>query len=252
MNQTNVPKVFISSTVEDLGPYRAAAENAAKTATFFPLMHEYWVAKGVKPPLEESLRRVGEADVLVVVVAHRYGWVPPGESKSITWLECLEAVRQKKEVLAFLVDGKHSWPEELREEYRLVEAAREGNVVAVAAEVQERVKLLAEFKEWLRCAWIRVEFTNQEDLRGKVSEALREWRERHPEFRRVAVARESRVADPMRYLEDLRKETAYIDIRGLQVGEARAHRFPIEDLFIPLTTTGEGRRGEGRGTVALE
>ena len=34
----------------------------------------------------------------------------------------------------------------------------------------------------------------------------------------------------------LREETVYIDIRGLVVGSGKAHRFPIEDLFIPLTT----------------
>lgn len=39
---------------------------------------------------------VRECDVLVVLVAHRYGWVPSDQpdkgTKSITWLEC-EAMR---------------------------------------------------------------------------------------------------------------------------------------------------------------
>jgi formylglycine-generating enzyme required for sulfatase activity len=46
-----------------------------------------------------------------------------------------------------------------------------------------------------------------------------------------------RIADPSAYLRDLLSKTSYIDIRGLQVGQGRAHRFPIEDLFISLTTT---------------
>ncbi len=45
------------------------------------------------------------------------------------------------------------------------------------------------------------------------------------------------VADPTAYLRDLLTKTEYIDIRGLQVGQERAHRFPIEELYISLTTT---------------
>ena len=53
---------------------------------------------------------------MVVIVAHRYGWVPDeqqgAEGKSITWLECDEAHRCAKELLIFLVDQKHPWPED--------------------------------------------------------------------------------------------------------------------------------------------
>jgi formylglycine-generating enzyme required for sulfatase activity len=43
--------------------------------------------------------------------------------------------------------------------------------------------------------------------------------------------------DPSVYLRDLLTKTSYINIRSLRVGHERAHRFPIEDLFISLTTT---------------
>ena len=38
-------------------------------------------------------------------------------------------------------------------------------------------------------------------------------------------------------------KTSFIDIRGLQVGTGKAHRFPIEELYISLTTTRRPRRG---------
>lgn len=44
-------------------------------------------------------------------------------------------------------------------------------------------------------------------------------------------------SDPTAYLSDLLTKTSFIDIRGLQVGKGQAHRFPIEDLYISLTTT---------------
>ena len=45
--------------------------------------------------------------------------------------------------------------------------------------------------------------------------------------------------DPTRYLEILKEETGWIDIRGLHVGSGKAHRFRIQDLYVPLTTPAE-------------
>ena len=44
--------------------------------------------------------------------------------------------------------------------------------------------------------------------------------------------------DPTRYLDQLEERCSRIDIRGLTVGSAKAHSFPIEDLYIPLKTHG--------------
>lgn len=51
-------------------------------------------------------------------------------------------------------------------------------------------------------------------------------------------------ADPTLYLRDLLDKTGSIDIRGLQAGTGRANRFPIEQLFISLTTTGPATRAD--------
>jgi hypothetical protein len=42
-----------------------------------------------------------------------------------------------------------------------------------------------------------------------------------------------------RYLEWLREETGWVDIRGLEVGSGKAHRFPITALYVQLTTQTE-------------
>ena len=73
--------------------------NAAQLTTWCTLM-EYFVARGDHPPLEACLGKVAEADLLVVLVAQRYGWVPPdqaaGQQRSITWLECEQAVSRRQ------------------------------------------------------------------------------------------------------------------------------------------------------------
>ena len=119
--------MFVSSTAEDLrgeegpgggvaGSFRAAARDAVLRAGCRPEMQEYWVAKD-NPPLQECLERVDGTEVLVVIVAHWYGWEPEDQSassaderKSITWLECERAVKNKREVLAFVVDEQADWP----------------------------------------------------------------------------------------------------------------------------------------------
>jgi hypothetical protein len=92
--------VFVSSTSEDLKKHREAARDAVLAAGMRPVMMEYFVASGDKPPLSVCLSKVSEADVLAVIVAHRYGWVPPDQPadqhRSITWLECERAVADGK------------------------------------------------------------------------------------------------------------------------------------------------------------
>lgn len=67
-----IPVVFISSTCEDLKRHRDTAREAAISAGFHPEMQEYWPAKA-NPPLSECLARVDRAEVLVAIVAHRFG-----------------------------------------------------------------------------------------------------------------------------------------------------------------------------------
>lgn len=68
--------VFISSTSEDLKPHRAAARDAVLGAELRPIQMETFAASGEHPPLKACLQKVSAADVIVLIVAHRYGWVP--------------------------------------------------------------------------------------------------------------------------------------------------------------------------------
>jgi hypothetical protein len=86
------PFVFISSTSDDLKEHREQAAKAALASGFSPRLMEYFPAAGHKPTLAECMEKVAEAEVMVVLVAHRYGWVSDGpenpDAKSVTWLEC--------------------------------------------------------------------------------------------------------------------------------------------------------------------
>jgi len=160
------PVVFISSTSDDLKEHREQAAKAALASGFSPHMMEYFPASGQAPSLPACLEKVAEAEVVVVLVAHRYGWVPdapenPGK-KSITWLECEHAWRvTKKEVLAFLVDPDYPWPAELREDYRLVKERKKPGIVE---EVDRNEEKLGQFKKELS-GYFRGTFTDAASVR---------------------------------------------------------------------------------------
>ena len=116
--RSSVPRVFISSTVADLEPYRAAAREAAIAVGMLPVMCEDFAASDHRPPLDEFLARVKETDVLIVLSAHRYGWIPDDQPKtkprkSITWLEFQQAVDKDCEVLVFLIGHDGEWATEI-------------------------------------------------------------------------------------------------------------------------------------------
>jgi hypothetical protein len=239
-DKPTIARVFVSSTVEDLRNHRSAVRDAIIRAEAFPEMQEYFTASSYNPPLDECLCRVRTTDVLIVIVAQRYGWVPEdqksGEYKSITWLEVEEAVRNSKEVLAFVLGDNAEWPKESSESYRLALAAERGEATAeLVVEVQRNVHNLNQFKKWLKHRSICGKFTNAESLKADVEAALRVWHARHREFASSPIVAPIESQDPRVYLEQLREQTAWIDIRGLQVSSGKAHRFSIEDLYIPLT-----------------
>jgi formylglycine-generating enzyme required for sulfatase activity len=249
------PSAFISSTKEDLELYRTAAKDAAIQAGFQPVMMDYFAAQSEQPPYPACMAKVDPCDVVVVIVAHRYGWVPPDQpgqkDRSITWLECDHALKKKHkaEVLVFVVDEKCNWPLELDESYRITTAIKEHKATPeLLADVQHNVGKLKEFKQWLNSLGFRGHFTAPDNLKSQVLAALYEWRDRHPQFR---LAPGSLQQDPAQYLRWLREQTAWIDIRGLQVGSGKANRFPIGDLYIPLKTTG-GEAGHLAGRTKHE
>jgi formylglycine-generating enzyme required for sulfatase activity len=192
------------------------------------------------------MEKVGTCDVLIVVVAHRYGWVPsdqPGSdrTKSITWLECLQArgAKPPHEVLAFLVDDGAPWPSQYRESYRLEEGVP-------AEEITRNLAKLREFKAWLSGLGFRSKFTDHKDLQTQVLAALEDWKTRHSAGRGKSRQLSRSTNSPLIYLKWLCGQTSWIDIRGLQVGSGKAHRFPINDLYMPLTTPRPDNRDHTR------
>lgn len=106
-------KIYISSTYQDLADHRSAVDRTLRRMGHDVIGMEQYVAEGNKP-LDRCLADVRLADLYVVIVGWRYGYVPldqptPG-ALSITELEYNEAVAAGKTILAFLLDPETPWP----------------------------------------------------------------------------------------------------------------------------------------------
>jgi hypothetical protein len=109
-------KIYISSTYQDLVEHRGVVDRTLRRMGHDVIGMEQYVAEGGKP-LDRCLADVRLADLYVVMVAWRYGYIPndqpptptPG-TLSITELEYNEAVKVQKPILAFLLDPDTPWP----------------------------------------------------------------------------------------------------------------------------------------------
>lgn len=106
-------KIYISSTYQDLVEHRAAVDRTLRRMGHDVIGMEQYVAEGSKP-VERCREDVRKADLYVIIVAWRYGYVPQSEvppiRRSITEIEHDEAVAAGKTVLAFLLDPETPWP----------------------------------------------------------------------------------------------------------------------------------------------
>lgn len=171
-------RVFLASTAVDLSAHRHAAADAILRLGDLPVRMETF---GALPntPVAACEQQVQGSDAVVVIVAHRYGWVPAAEQggrdgKSITWLEVEAALTAKRPVFAFIVDDQYPWTEP-KEQDRLQRP--EMLDPEKAEEVLRAIRDLQCFKRWLRNdAGLVVEsFTTPEDLAAKVTAALAKW-----------------------------------------------------------------------------
>ena len=107
-------KVFISSTFVDLEAYRRVAIDVVNGHNCQPLAMKYFGARPEDPTAvcEEEVRA---CDIFVGIYAHRYGFIPAGQPKSITQQEYELAQTLGKPCLGFIVHKDFAWKPEFIE-----------------------------------------------------------------------------------------------------------------------------------------
>lgn len=166
-------RIFVASTAEDLKPYRAAVVTVIDRLGHKAVHMETF---GAMPSwsLDGCRHLVGDCDALVVMIGHRYGWVPSVQQggdgkKSITWHEVEAARATDVPVFAFLVDEQARWTEP-KEQDRLLAAKSPSEAAAILTAVQS----LRELKQDLEQQPCDT-FASPDELAAKVSTALSTW-----------------------------------------------------------------------------
>jgi hypothetical protein len=166
--------IFLSSTSQDLAPYREKVREMVERLRGGTIRMETFGAQPGKP-MKTCQEEVMSCDALIVIVGHRYGWIPSVKDggdgkKNITWWEVHWALEAKKPVYSFLVDPAASWTQQ-REQDLLLNAKTEANFVSVG----RAVKSLYEFRKFLEANTTREFFTSPDDLASRVAGSLHPW-----------------------------------------------------------------------------
>jgi Domain of unknown function (DUF4062) len=148
--------VFVSSTYLDNVTRRKLVEEAVINADMVPVGMERFTAS-TRPTVEECVRLSHDSDVLLGIIARRYGWIPAGGDRSITEIE-YDAARER---LMFIIDD--SAPVDSTTDYDVDDR-------------DAKAALLGRFKERIGRDQMPARFTDG-TLQLKVYRALIAWRE---------------------------------------------------------------------------
>lgn len=98
--------VYITSTYSDLKAYRVELFRALQRLDGVAVTGmEYFAANDI-PALDRCIQEVHRSDAVVLIIGHRYGFIPEGHDQSITELEFNEAQKLRKPVLAFVMSDQ--------------------------------------------------------------------------------------------------------------------------------------------------
>ena len=159
-----MPKVFISSTGEDLKDYRQAAIDVCNRQQLIPIAMEHFEAMGAGAN-EGSKRKLDESDVYIGIYAHRYGYLEAGSPVSVTEVEFDRAAERGIERLCFMLDPNIPWPP------KYMDFAGHDKLEAFKKKVNTLVRAM---------------FTSVDNFREQLTNALIEWNRRRVS-RRVAM-----------------------------------------------------------------
>src|SRR4051812_9855301 len=102
-------RVYISSKFNDLQTHREQVRLALRRLGHEDVAMEYYGATEERP-LDRCLADVASCDVYLGIFAMRYGFIPDGQTASITELEYRQAEASKKACLIFMLSEEAYWP----------------------------------------------------------------------------------------------------------------------------------------------
>ncbi len=177
-----MPRIYLSSTYEDLKEYRRVVFQALRKHDYDVIAMEDDVAT-YQRPVNKCLEDVAKSDIYVGVFGFRYGYVPPPqhenpEGLSITELEFRHAERLGKPCLAFLVSEDALWP------MIFVDLEKDGPI--------------HQLRRYLSCEKLAAFFSTPHELASHVQAAVSKWAAANPAPAIAAATAPATASSPAR------------------------------------------------------
>ena len=144
-------RIFVSSTFTDLVDYRATVQDVIRQMGHIDISMEHFGSRDDRP-LDGCLKLLQDCEFFVCIYAHRYGSIPPNQTKSIAELEYDKATMLGITRLIYQVDETTPWNP------KLIDKGKD----------EKKLKL---FKQKLS-SQIYAKFANKDDLAKKVAADL--------------------------------------------------------------------------------
>ncbi|NLD92240.1 MAG: NACHT domain-containing protein, partial [Fibrobacter sp.] len=190
--------------------HRAHVISALRKAGIFVDPMEDWTASSEEPK-KFGTKRLEGCDLCILLVAFRRGHVPEGEQKSITQMEYNAAKEKGIDVLVYMLDEDAPWPRKFDE--------------------LDKDPQMRPWRETL----LEHRGVTLFDLKPDsidIGPALFRWKNE----KSGSTGHDVTLAET--YLTTLLDEFKSIEVRGVKVSDAQAHRLDIEKLYTPLHITG--------------
>ncbi len=192
-------KIYVSSTYSDLVEYRQQVYDVLRKMQYNVIAMEDYVATDQRP-LDKCLADVASCQVYVGVFAWRYGYVPPGQQRSITELEYRQAGQSGLERLIFLLDEEALWPRQSMDE------------VTGKGERGQKIKAL---RQELLAAHLVQFFKSPEELAGQVAASVAKWTQTQLDADMDSLRARRDQADRKR--REMRDRQRVVNLRPLDV-----------------------------------
>ena len=204
------PTVAIASTVFDLEPYREQARQLALNLELDP-----------KLPVEAQTAEA-TGNLLVVILARRF--------QREVRAAYDKAQRENRPVIALVLDDGHPWPQEWTEAYRTQALLESADPLPMLARIREDKAALTAFQQTL-LAGGALRFGDAASFRAALAPPLSAWAKEH------GGTPQPGAADYETYLAYWEDQTRHIRIQIRRANSADPYVFPIDQIYIPLTTT---------------
>lgn len=179
--------VFVCSTYSDLVSERESVLDGIRKLQLQHDSMEFFGARDSQP-LKTCLEEVRKSDVLVVIIAHRYGSLIPGKDISFTQAEYEEGVRLGKPCLVYLKD----------ENVPVLPAYIEKDAIGISA--------IKKFKETVTTRHTVATFTDSNDLAVRVVADLSQTIKSIEDYEKLEEKRKERHRSVFDEANELLKE----------------------------------------------